>query len=97
MGPTVADIPPEKFDPFHEFIVCDELSRCGSGGVLWALIGGLGIGLPPVLMFGSKHLRQKVVPDCLSGKKCICLAITEPEAGSDVANLTTTAVESEDG
>lgn len=30
----------EEYDAFHELIVCDELSRCGSGGVVWGLIGG---------------------------------------------------------
>jgi hypothetical protein len=30
----------EEFDHFHEFIVTDELARCGSGGVLWGLTGG---------------------------------------------------------
>ena len=34
---------------------------------------------------------------CLRGEKVICLAITEPSAGSDVANLKTTAVKSECG
>ncbi|KAI9094554.1 acyl-CoA dehydrogenase/oxidase [Phlyctochytrium arcticum] len=95
--PPVADIKPEEFDSFHEFIVCDELSRCGSGGVLWGLIGGLGIGLPPVMNFGSDYLKKKVVKDCLAGRKNICLAITEPAAGSDVANLTTIAKKSADG
>lgn len=80
-GPTIGDLPHSEIDNFHEFIVCDELSRCGSGGVLWGLIGGLGIGLPPVIKFGSKFLRDKVVNDCLNGTKTICLAITEPSAG----------------
>lgn len=31
-------------DYFHELIMIDELSRCGSGGVLWGLFGGLSIG-----------------------------------------------------
>lgn len=35
----------EEFDPFHVFIIIDEFARCGSGGVLWNLFGGLGIGL----------------------------------------------------
>lgn len=50
-------------------------------------MGGLGIGLPPILKFGNKFLKDKVAKDCLAGKKFICLAITEPYAGSDVANL----------
>ncbi|KAJ3219098.1 hypothetical protein HDU67_002754 [Dinochytrium kinnereticum] len=95
-GPA-AGISTEEYDAFHEFIICDELSRCGSGGVLWGLIGGLGIGLPPVLHFGSEELKARVVPGCLSGDKNICLAITEPYAGSDVANLVTEAKKTPDG
>ncbi|KAI8990278.1 acyl-CoA dehydrogenase/oxidase [Pilobolus umbonatus] len=80
-----------EFDIFHEFICVDELSRCGSGGFIWALMGGLGIGLPPIMNFASEELREKVIPGCLAGDKFIALAITEPSAGSDVANLKTTA------
>jgi hypothetical protein len=39
--PLPAGIEPSKFDNFHEFVVCDELSRTGSGGFLWGLIGGI--------------------------------------------------------
>lgn len=95
--PAVLNMKPEEFDQFHELIFIDELSRCGSGGVLWGLSGGLSIGLPPVLKFGSEELKQRIVPDCLSGKKVICLAITEPWGGSDVANLHTTAEKTSDG
>jgi alkylation response protein AidB-like acyl-CoA dehydrogenase len=59
--------------------------------------GGLGIGLPPVLHFGSPALQDKVAPGCLSGDKFICLAITEPYAGSDVAALRCTAVKDPSG
>ena len=55
------------------------------------------IGLPPVLNFGSKAIKEKVVPDVLSGKRLICLAISEAFAGSDVAGLKTTARKTEDG
>merc|ERR1711862_239990 len=75
----------------------DEICRCGSAGVLWGLYGGLSIGLPPVLHFGSDYLKAKVARDCLWGDKVICLAITEPYAGSDVANLKTEAVRTPDG
>lgn len=78
-------------------IAIDELSRCGSGGVGWAISGGLSIGLPPIMKFGSDYLKNKVCADCLQGKKVICLAITEPSAGSDVANLKTEAKLTPDG
>jgi len=88
---------PQEFDSFHELIFIDEVSRCASGGILWGLSGGLAIGLPPVLKFASEELKQRVVPPCLSGEKIICLAVTEPWGGSDVANLQTTARKSECG
>jgi alkylation response protein AidB-like acyl-CoA dehydrogenase len=90
-------VPVEKFDAFHMQIFADEFARHGSGGTSWALFGGLSIGLPPVLHFGSKDLQSRVVPGCLNGEKFICLAITEPQTGSDVANITTSAKKTEDG
>ncbi|EPZ30990.1 acyl-CoA dehydrogenase NM domain-like protein [Rozella allomycis CSF55] len=83
----------KTFDPFHELVLADELCRCGSGGVVWGLIGGL----PPILHFGSEELKQKVIPECVSGEKICCLCITEPYAGSDVANIKTTATLTPDG
>jgi hypothetical protein len=41
---------PEGYDYFHELINIDETTRPG-GGIAWAMMGGLGIGLPPVLNF----------------------------------------------
>ncbi|CAK9099454.1 Acyl-CoA dehydrogenase apdG (Aspyridones biosynthesis protein G) [Durusdinium trenchii] len=87
---------PEGLDYFHELIFVDELARCGSGGVLWGLIEGLQIGLPPVLNFGSDEMKKRVAPDCLMGKKIISLNITEPNAGSDVAALKCTATKEGD-
>merc|ERR1712176_563813 len=43
------------------------------------------------------ELVQRVLPEILNGNNRICLAITEPDAGSDVANLTCEAKLSEDG
>ena len=55
------------------------------------------IGLPPVLVFGTKQMKETLVPDVLAGKKTICLAISEPTVGSDVAQLACTAVKTPDG
>ena len=84
---------PAGYDYFHELINVDEGSRCG-GGIAWAMMGGLGIGMPPVLNFGipgNPALQERVVRECLAGEKIICLCITEPGAGSDVSNLQCTA------
>jgi hypothetical protein len=59
--------------------------------------GGMIIGLPPVVNFGNKALRERIVPAVLAGEKYIALAISEAFAGSDVAGLKTVAVKSADG
>ncbi|KAF9468138.1 peroxisomal acyl-CoA-dehydrogenase [Collybia nuda] len=88
---------PEEFDYFHELIITQEYSRTGQRGYGDGMMSGSVIGLPPVLNFGSEAIKAKVVPDVLSGKKLICLAISEAFAGSDVAGLRTSAVKTEDG
>jgi alkylation response protein AidB-like acyl-CoA dehydrogenase len=69
---------------FHELIYGDELTRCGSVGVSCLLNEGIVLGLPPVMAFGSETLKKKYVKSIIQGEKIICLAITEPTAGSDV-------------
>merc|ERR1712000_525920 len=49
------------------------------------------VGVPPLLHYGDKQLQERYIPDLLTGEIRTCIAITEPEAGSDVANITTTA------
>ncbi|KAG6880120.1 hypothetical protein C0992_005827 [Termitomyces sp. T32_za158] len=90
-------VTPEQFDYFHELIITQEFARCGQRGYGDGLMSGSVIGLPPVLNFGSAEIKAKVVPDVLSGKKPICLAISEAFAGSDVSGLRTSAVKTEDG
>ncbi|KAJ2893643.1 Cyclohexane-1-carbonyl-CoA dehydrogenase [Zalerion maritima] len=94
---TVASVPPEKWDLFHELLLTDELSRAASGGFVWNVIGGFGIGCPPLVKFGKKSLVDRILPGIINGDKRICLAITEPDAGSDVANLSCEAKLSDDG
>ncbi|KAF4126133.1 Acyl-CoA dehydrogenase related to the alkylation response protein AidB [Geosmithia morbida] len=94
---TVRSVDPKDWDQFHEMLLTDELARTGSGGFVWNLIGGFGIGCPPVVKFGSEALKARILPGILAGDKRICLAITEPDAGSDVANLTCEAKLSDDG
>ena len=60
--------------------------------MLASVFTALGIALPPILAVGSDYLKQKVARACITGEKVICLAVTEPYAGSDVAGIRTTAV-----
>eukprot|EP00440_Ansanella_granifera_P062687 gb/GFBE01067973.1/.p1 GENE.gb/GFBE01067973.1/~~gb/GFBE01067973.1/.p1 ORF type:complete len:463 (+),score=141.64 gb/GFBE01067973.1/:1-1389(+) len=80
---------PADYDNFHELIFIDETTRV-SGGISWAVLAGLSIGLPPVLNFGipgDRALQERCAREVLSGEKVICLCITEAGAGSDVAGL----------
>jgi len=82
-------------DIFHILITAEELARSGAGGV-YASLSAQSIGLPPVSNFGSDDLKKEVIPKILIGEKRICLAITEPSGGSDVANIKTKAVKDGD-
>jgi acyl-CoA dehydrogenase len=77
-------------DFFYQIIIAQELARAGCGG-LSASLRSHTIGLPPVIALGSEALKARVAPPVLAGEKIHALAITEPDAGSDVANLKTTA------
>jgi acyl-CoA dehydrogenase len=81
----------EAVDVWHNWIINEELARIGVGGVSASLMVH-GIGLPPVINWGSNEMKQRVAPDVLAGEKHISLGITEPGGGSDVASLSTTAV-----
>jgi alkylation response protein AidB-like acyl-CoA dehydrogenase len=96
-APIPCNLSKEDFNYFHTLILVDELSRCASGGVLWALGGGASIGLPPLLHFANPELRNRIAREVLNGEKSMCLAITEPHAGSDVNGIQTTAKKTSDG
>ncbi|MDC3981834.1 acyl-CoA dehydrogenase family protein [Polyangium jinanense] len=50
-----------------------------------------GLGTYPILLGGSQDLIAEVVPDVVRGRRLGAFALTEPEAGSDVASLRTVA------
>jgi alkylation response protein AidB-like acyl-CoA dehydrogenase len=84
----------ENIDVFKIIIMYEELCRAGSAGMMSSWIHYLGVN--PVLRFGSEKLRDLMRP-CIRGEKHISLAISEPEAGSDVQNIVTTAKLNEAG
>lgn len=94
--PNPVGILPDEMDPFHLLVGTDETSRV-EGGVTISLSGASVIGIPPVIYYGTEEQKTKWLPGLFDWTTSFSLGITEPNAGSDVANLQTTAVKSADG
>ncbi|KAL3422499.1 acyl-dehydrogenase family protein [Phlyctema vagabunda] len=88
----------EEFDYFHDMIVGQEMTRANARGFQDGNMAGMTISLTAVLQFANNEAwKKKIADECFSGKKKICLAITEAFAGSDVAGIRTTAEKTPDG
>jgi acyl-CoA dehydrogenase len=78
-------------------VVTEELIQAGgSSGVIAALFTH-GIALPHIVDAGDPELIERYVRPTLSGEKIGSLAITEPDGGSDVAAIRTTAKRTDQG
>ncbi|WP_437299051.1 acyl-CoA dehydrogenase family protein [Sorangium sp. So ce426] len=62
-----------------------------------AIFAVQGLGSYPIVLAGSDAQRRAILPDVLSGRRIGAFALTEPEAGSDVASLRTEARREGDG
>jgi alkylation response protein AidB-like acyl-CoA dehydrogenase len=76
----------------HEAVWIEELSRSGgSGGVAAGLNAHAQIAMPPVFNFGTEEQRRRWIVPGIRGELVGALGITEPGAGSNVADIRTTA------
>ena len=75
----------------HDAVLAEELAGCGSGGVAAGIGAHTGIATPPVWAFGTDEQKQRFLVPAIRGERIAALAITEPEAGSDVAGIRTAA------
>jgi butyryl-CoA dehydrogenase len=72
-------------------IVIEEISRvCASTGVILSVQNSLYC--DPILRFGTDEQKQKFLVPFARGEKIGCYALTEPQAGSNAAALTTKAI-----
>jgi len=75
---------------FEMSIAMEELSR-GCGGIALSF-GASALGTYPIILYGSEEQKQKYLPAIASGEKLAAFGLTEPNAGSDVGGIETTAV-----
>ncbi len=78
-------------DPVADAVFVEELGRCGSGGVAAGIGAHAGIALPPIWRFGTGDQKRRFLEPGIRGETIAALAITEPDAGSDVAGIRTHA------
>src|SRR3954464_10295388 len=93
---------PERYggqggDYFTSLVLAEELVHSRSGGLAMGVAVHTDMAMPPILAFGTEQQKQEWLVPAIAGTKILCLGITEPDAGSDVAAITTRAVRSADG
>ncbi|MGH2694245.1 MAG: acyl-CoA dehydrogenase family protein [Actinomycetota bacterium] len=78
-------------DYLCNIVLAEEMTRCGSGGVAMAVAVQTDMAVPPVYKFGTEDQKRRYLVPAIKGEKIFCLGISEPDAGSDVAGIKTTA------
>ena len=81
-------------DFLYSVIVCEELVKCNFSGLAASLHSDICV--PYISAFASEQQKRKYLPGCVSGDIITAVAMTEPNAGSDLAAMKTTAVEDGD-
>ena len=81
-------------DFLYSVIVCEELVKCNFSGLAASLHSDICV--PYISSFASEEQKRKYLPGCVSGDIITAVAMTEPNAGSDLAAIKTTAAEDGD-
>jgi alkylation response protein AidB-like acyl-CoA dehydrogenase len=81
-------------EPELQLIIDDELKRAGVARPLNPI--GIGHCGPVIVVHGSEEQKDRYLPPMLRGEEMWCQLFSEPEAGSDLAGLSTRAVQDGD-
>src|ERR1700733_8732510 len=88
---------PEKYggqggDYYSALVLAEAIGYANSGGLSMGLAVQTDMAMPPILKFGTEEQKRQWAEPAIKGEKILCLGITEPDAGSDVAGIRTRAV-----
>lgn len=79
-------------DIWFTVILCEELGRTPMGGVPMAIMVQTDMATPALAAHGSHYLKETYLAPAIRGEMVGAIAVTEPDAGSDVASIRTRAV-----
>src|SRR5437879_4451972 len=79
-------------DYYTSLVLAEEMVHAHCGGLAMGLAVQTDMAMPPILLLGTEEQKQQWAAPAIAGKKILCLGITEPDAGSDVAGIKTRAV-----
>ena len=86
----------EGLDHWYETVLLEEFARIDCGGIPMAIAVQTNMATPAINEFGSEFLKEKYLMPAIKGDMVAAIAVTEPDAGSDVAAIKTTAVKQGD-
>jgi alkylation response protein AidB-like acyl-CoA dehydrogenase len=84
-----------ELDTNTNTLISDTLGPSGSFSV--SHTAHTGIGMLPILYFGTEAQKSKYLPGMITGETKAAYCLTEPGSGSDALNAKTTAMLTEDG
>lgn len=79
------------------FALIKEHINLGPSSMTATVGGQMGIGMLPIIFFGTPEQREKYLPALEAGTITTAFALTEPSSGTDASSIKTTAHLSEDG
>ena len=79
-------------DYYSSLVLAEEIVHSHSGGLAMGVAVQTDMALPAILAFGTEEQKREWAAPAIAGTKILCLGITEPDAGSDVAGIKTRAV-----
>ena len=87
----------QGLDYWYETVFLEELGHIQGLSIPSAVIVHTNVAVPAIDMFGSQFLKDTYLKAAISGDMITGWAVTEPDAGSDVQAIKTTAVKDGDG
>jgi alkylation response protein AidB-like acyl-CoA dehydrogenase len=79
-------------DYYCNLVLAEEMAGADSAGTAMGVAVHTDMAMPPIERFGTEEQKREWLAPAIRGEKILCLGITEPDAGSDVAAIKTRAV-----